>query len=79
MLMDALADAKTNFKFHYVSINSIIDKGADVTYPSFKFHYVSINSEMKNNANARLLTLNSIMFLLILIVQFLFQKHLRLL
>ena len=37
---------QTDFKFHYVSINSGVSPGKIRKESAFKFHYVSINSEI---------------------------------
>ena len=57
---------RTSFKFHYVSINSIVSRSLSHPFTRFKFHYVSINSRLFGaKYNLYLSTLNSIMFLLI--------------
>ena len=59
------------FKFHYVSINSNLKANMyRSSIPVFKFHYVSINSENNNNLFRYHAALNSIMFLLILEVNY---------
>ena len=57
----------SSFKFHYVSINSDISGQSPVISYCFKFHYVSINSGLDLLYLQVLISLNSIMFLLILI------------
>ena len=41
--------SNANFKFHYVSINSLMSELFTFLTYSFKFHYVSINSRPKTN------------------------------
>ena len=59
------ATLEYNFKFHYVSINSIIACLTVLLRSVFKFHYVSINSKPFFIFIIRQSPLNSIMFLLI--------------
>ena len=56
------------FKFHYVSINSQIWQRSETRSNIFKFHYVSINSKLKSILTGEQAALNSIMFLLILVI-----------
>ena len=54
-----------SFKFHYVSINSILCIWIFLHWFYFKFHYVSINSHHPCEPSHACKPLNSIMFLLI--------------
>ena len=56
-----------SFKFHYVSINSYQYDRIKPVLSCFKFHYVSINSKYRFSSRSQQITLNSIMFLLILL------------
>ena len=42
--LNQYGERKQNFKFHYVSINSLVQIVHRSSCPCFKFHYVSINS-----------------------------------
>ena len=47
--LNQYGERKQNFKFHYVSINSLLFNSPFCVKISFKFHYVSINSRPKTN------------------------------
>ena len=48
--LNQYGERKQNFKFHYVSINSVpADISGEDYVRYFKFHYVSINSRPKTN------------------------------
>ena len=62
------ADGRFTFKFHYVSINSYLSWCLRYIVHFFKFHYVSINSLFELYQSLSWQALNSIMFLLILVI-----------